>query len=153
MIPTLNRENLNAKIKAQTILKLYYSNEYFFIGLIGCTQPIRQSADLSQSGIKYSDAMMDLLDVTKDTVIGSDSNDLLSIQKDYSENDKAKESSYLEGRLNERNNEVKDLIEELGSFQDYTRQLKDYFVSLQALASSNAPETATIVITELSCSK
>ena len=122
----------------------------FLIGLISCTQTIRQSSDLSQAGIKYSDAMSKLLDVTTDTVIDSDNNDLLYQQKLTSNENKEEEREKLKEFLDQHNKEVKKLIETIGLFQNYTRLLKDYFTNLQALASSNAPETATIVIGELS---
>ena len=121
----------------------------FLIGLISCTQTIRQSSDLSQAGIKYSDAMSKLLDVTTDTVIDSDNNDLLYQQKLTSNENKEEEREKLKEFLDQHNKEVKKLIETIGLFQNYTRLLKDYFTNLQAFASSNAPETATIVICEL----
>ena len=115
-------------------------------GQISCTQTIRQSSDLTQAGIKYSDAMSKLLDVTTDTVIDSDNNDLLYQQKLTSNENKEEEREKLKEFLDQHNKEVKKLIETIGLFQNYTRLLKDYFTNLQALASSNAPETATIVI-------
>jgi len=122
----------------------------FLIGLVSCTQPIRQSSDLSQVGIKYSDAMNKLLDVTTDTVIDSDNNDLLYQQELISKENKEEERKVLKEALDRHNTEVKELIETIGLFQNYTRILKDYFTNLQALVSSNAPETASVVIGELS---
>ena len=66
--------------------------------------------------------------------------------------DKDKERDLLEARLKEHDESIKDLVATLGQFRGYTAILKTYFVNLQALSESDAPDSAALAVAELSAS-
>lgn len=138
------------RLKQRKSVVCIFLSGIFFVCLVGCTQPIKQSSDLSQAGIKYSDAMSILLDVATDTIIESDSDDLLYQRELISLENKEEEQKKLKDTLDNHNKAVKDIIETIESFQFNTHLIKDYFTNLQALASANAPTTAAVVAGELS---
>ena len=117
-----------------------------------CTQAIKEGQDFSSVGIQYADAMTELIELTTDTVIDDDSDNLLYTLQLTSLADKDKEKELLETRLKEHDESIKDLVTTLGHFRGYTATLKTYFVNLQALSGSNAPESATMAVAELSAS-
>lgn len=117
-----------------------------------CTQAIKESQDFSGVGIRYADAMAELIDFTVDTVIDDDSENLLYTLKLTSLPDKEKEKKLLEKRLKKHDEDIKSLVSTLGRFRGYTATLKTYFVNLQALAGSNAPDNAALAVAELSAS-
>jgi len=117
-----------------------------------CTQAIKESQDFSNVGIQYADAMTELIDFTTDTVIDDDSDNLLYTLQLTSLPDKDKERELLETRLKEHDESIKDLVTTLGLFRGYTATLKSYFVNLQALSMSDAPDSAALAVAELSAS-
>lgn len=122
------------------------------IGMASCTYTIKQSGEFSDVGIKYADAVVELLDVTTDTVIEDDSNTLLYLQDLTSLEDKKQEREKLEKFLKEHDDAVSDLVATLEQFRIYARTLKGYFVNLQALAGTDAPESTAKAVDELSAS-
>ncbi|TVL98716.1 MAG: hypothetical protein CV087_20770 [Candidatus Brocadia sp. WS118] len=138
------------RVKRRKSLVCIFLSAIFFACLIGCTRPIRQSSNLSQAGIKYADAMSTLLDVATDTIIDSDTYDLLYQQELISLENKEEERKKLKDVLDNHNKAVKDLIETIGSFQFHIDLIKDYFTNLDALANASAPETAAFEAGELS---
>ena len=76
-------------------MKLTHSWHYgiaviILISLVSCTRTITQSAQLSEAGVKYAEAMSTLLDVTTDSLIDDDSETLLYQQKLTASKDKRK---------------------------------------------------------------
>ena len=117
-----------------------------------CTHTVRQSQDLSDIGIKYTDAIKELIDVTTDTVIDDDSDNLLYTQQLTSYDDKVKEKKELEKRLKEHDKVIEELVTTLGRFRGQTNTLKAYFINLQSLSRTDAPESAANAVAELSTS-
>ena len=62
----------------------------FFLIASGCTHTIQKSQEFSGLGIKYADAIKDLIDVTTETVVDDDSDNLLYTQRLTSYDDKKK---------------------------------------------------------------
>jgi len=124
----------------------------FFFLLSGCTQTITQSANFADSGIKYTDAMNSLLEVTADTVIDDDNAMLLYQQRLVSMEDKKEEQKKLEGYLKERDKALEPLLKTLGTFQSQNQTLKSYFVNLKGLAETDAPERIEESVKGLSAS-
>jgi hypothetical protein len=122
------------------------------IGIAACTHTIKQSEEFSDVGVKYADAVVELLDITTETVIEDDSNTLLYLQDLTSLEDKKEERKELEKFLNEHDDKLSALLATLGQFRIYTRTLKGYFVNLQALAGTDAPESTAKAVAELSAS-
>ena len=109
--------------------------------LFGCaTQTIQQGKDLSSSGIAYSEAVDKLIDVTTDQVIAFDSAELK----------KARRGSNLEEKIRENNKQLTIIINELNIFRTQTKQLKTYFLNLQALADSPVKEDTGVAVKSLS---
>ncbi len=117
-----------------------------------CTQHIKEGQDFSNVGIRYADAMTELIEFTTDTVIDDDSDNLLYTLQLTSLADKDEEKALLEKRLKEHDENIKSLVTTLGRFRGYTATLKTYFLNLQALSGSNAPESAALAVAELSAS-
>ena len=96
--------------------------------LSGCaTQSIQQGKDLSSSGIAYTEAVENLLDVTIDQVIDFDTAELK----------KSRRGSDPRVMIVSKNEGVILLISEINAFRAQTRLLKTYFINLQALADSS----------------
>ena len=122
----------------------------FLVGLVGCTQAIKQSADFADAGIKYTDAVGVLLDVTADTIIEDDSTTLLYQQKLTVLTDKQQEKKKLKKFLKDYEDALSPLLKTMGRFHHHTRTLGGYFVNLQALAGTDAPERTAMAVEELS---
>ena len=99
----------------------------------GCaTQSIQQGKDLSSSGIAYTDAVDNLLDVTIERVIDFDSAELM----------KSRLGSNLRDQVTQKNQAVVNVISEIDHFRAQTKLLKTYFLNLQALADSPIKDDA-----------
>lgn len=120
------------------------------IGIAACTHTIKQSEEFSDVGVKYADAVVELLDVTTETVIEDDSNTLLYLQYLTSLEDKKEERKKLEKFLNEHDDDLSALVATLEQFRIYACTLKGYFVNLQALAGTDAPESTAKAAADLS---
>lgn len=117
-----------------------------------CTYTIHQSTKFSDVGIKYTEAVEELLRVTEDTIIEDDSNTLLYIQDLTSQKDKKEESRLLEKRLKQHDEEVLAILKTLSQFRRQTRLLNAYFINLQALARTDAPSDTAKAVGQLSAS-
>ncbi len=117
-----------------------------------CTYTIHQSTEFSDVGIKYTEAVEELLRVTEDTIIEDDSNTLLYLQDLTSMEDKKEESRLLEKRLKQHDEEVLTILRSLAQFRRHTRLLNAYFVNLQALARTDAPGDTAKAVGQLSAS-
>jgi len=118
---------------------LFLSLAVFMVG--GCaTQSIQQGKDLSTSGIAYTDAVNDLLDVTKDRIIDFDTKELK----------KTRRGSNLREIITQKNMAVLDVLSEINEFQSQTKILKTYFLNLQALADSPVKDDAGNAVQVLS---
>ena len=121
----------------------FLSIALFALWICSCaTQPVKQAKDLSSSGIAYSNAVNNLINVTIDRVIDFDSQEL-------------KKSRYGSGaalkvNIHQKNKAVINLISELEQFRAQTKLLKTYFLNLQALADSSIKEDAGIAVQSLS---
>lgn len=122
------------------------------ITISACSPTVMQSEKLSDVGIKYTEAVNELIEVTTDAIIDADSDNLLYIQRLTSLADKKEEKQQSEKRLREHDEQVKKLVATLGSFRGYTATLKTYFINLQDLARTDAPESAAKAVEELSAS-
>lgn len=113
----------------------------FALVLCGCvTQTIKEGKDLSTSGIAYADAVDSLLDVTTDTVVDFDNNELI----------KTRISSSPEKGLADKDAAMFDLLSEIAAFRARTRLLKAYFLNLQALADSPVKDDVGSAVKSLS---
>jgi hypothetical protein len=117
-----------------------------------CTYTIQQSTEFSDAGIKYTEAVDELLQVAEDTIIEDDSNMLLYLQDLTLMEDKKKESGLLEKRLKQHDKEVLAILETLAQFRRHTRMLNAYFANLQALAHTDAPGDTAKAVGQLSAS-
>ncbi len=107
----------------------------------GCvTQSIQQGKDLSTSGIAYTEAVDKLLDVTTDRVIDFDTKELK----------KTRRGSDLRGMITQKNEELSNLLTQMGRFRSQTKLLKIYFLNLQALADSPVKDDAGGAVQSLS---
>jgi hypothetical protein len=129
---------------------LLFGFAVFFTGVAACTYTIKQSQGFSDVGIKYADAVSELIEVTTDTVIEDDSNTLLFLQILTSLEDKKEERKLFEKWLREHDREVAALVETLGRFRGHAAMLGAYFTNLQALAETDAPESTAKAVSELS---
>ena len=120
------------------------------MGMVGCAHTIKQTKSFSDIGIKYSEAMSELLDVTTEAVIDRSSEDLLYLQKLTSFDDKKIEKEKLKQFIEDQDDSILDLIKTLGRFRVYVRMLNNYFVNLLALADADSSELASNVVTDLS---
>lgn len=120
------------------------------MGMVGCAHTIKQTKSFSDIGIKYSEAMSELLDVTTEAVIDRSSEDLLYLQKLTSYDDKKIEKEKLKQFIEDQDDSTLDLIKTLGRFRVYVRMLNNYFVNLLALADADSSELASNVVTDLS---
>lgn len=109
--------------------------------LSGCaTRSIRTGKDLSTSGIAYSDAVENLLDVTTDRIIDFDNEELK----------KTRRGSNLREMITEQNEAVTDVLAEIEGFRIQTKLLKAYFLNLQALSDSPFEDDAGMALKSLS---
>lgn len=107
----------------------------------GCaTQSIQQGKDLSSSGITYTVAVNNLLDVAVDRIIDFDTEELK----------RSRIGSDLRNHLIEKNTAVLDIISEIEVFRNQTNLLKSYFLNLQALADSSVKEDSGNAVKTLS---
>jgi predicted small secreted protein len=107
----------------------------------GCaTQSIQQGKDLSSSGIAYTEAVNNLLNVTIDRVIDFDSEELI----------KTRRGSNPEKMIRDKNKLMLELLSEIERFRAQTRLLKTYFLNLQALADSPVKDDAGSAVQALS---
>lgn len=113
--------------------------------LIGCSTPIKQGQDLSSSGIAYSDALSDLADATATTVVDSSSRDLLRIRK---REPRDKRGPILE----ESDKAVGAYLVQIAELKSHVLEIKAYFINLQALSQSDAPERAGAALKDVSAS-
>ena len=113
--------------------------------LIGCSAPIKQGQDLSSSGIAYSDALMGLADETTITVVDSSSRDLLRVRR--------REPREKRGAILEADDaRIGAYIVQIGELKSHVTQIKAYFVNLQALSQSDAPDKAGEALKDVSAS-
>ena len=99
----------------------------------GCaTHTIKQSRDLSASGIAYTEAVDKLLDTTIDKIIDFDNEELK----------KSRRGSNLRGMITEKNKAITDILAEIERFRAQTKLLKIYFLNLQALSDSTVKNDA-----------
>lgn len=118
------------------------------LGLTGCagsTQTLRQGKNLCSAGIQYTDALDKLLDVTIETVIDYDSNELLRERK-YADPNR------LRMILDERNDALIGQVRTLETFRGHGRRLRAYFLCLQGLADARLQESAAAAVEDLSAS-
>jgi predicted small secreted protein len=109
----------------------------------GCaTQTVQQGKDLSSSGIAYTDAVNNLLDITVDRIIDFDSAELM----------KSRRGSNLREQVIQKNQAVVLVISEIDTFRIQTKLLKTYFLNLQALADSPIKDDAGSAVQALSSS-
>ena len=116
------------------------------LGTLGCagpTQTIRQGQDFCRAGIQYTEALDKLLDVTITTVIDFDSDELLRQRKRADPND-------LAGFLTQRDEALTEQVKTLETFRNHGRQLRAYFVNLQALANAKLQDSAEAAVSSLS---
>jgi hypothetical protein len=107
----------------------------------GClTQSIQQGKDLSTSGIAYTEAVDKLLDATTDRVIDFDTKELI----------KSRRGSDPMGMITQKNEELSNLLTQIGKFRSQTKLLKTYFLNLQALADSPVKDDAGGAVHSLS---
>lgn len=109
----------------------------------GCaTQTVQQGKDLSSSGIAYTEAVNNLLDITVDRIIDFDSAELM----------KSRRGSNLREQVTQKNQAVLLVISEIDTFRIQTKLLKTYFLNLQALADSPIKDDAGSAVQALSSS-
>ena len=111
---------------------------------------IKSSQDLSTSGVAYADAMDGLIEVTIDTVIDSNSNDLLKMQANFSLPDAKEQETQLRSFLTTADQNIENLVGTLSGFRSHTRLLKAYFENLQSLANADIADGATTAVEGLS---
>lgn len=141
------------RVKRLKQLSIYTVSSLLILSIpFACTYTIQQSVELSDVGIKYTEAVDDLLRVTEDTIIEDDSNMLLYLQDLTFMEDKKKESGLLEKRLKQHDEEVLAILITLAQFRRHTRMLNVYFANLQALARTDAPGDTAKAVGQLSTS-
>jgi hypothetical protein len=107
----------------------------------GCaTHTVKQSKDLSASGIAYTEAVDKLLDNTFDRIIDFDNEELK----------KARGGSDLKRKITDKNQLIISLLTEIERFRAQTKILKLYFLNLQALADSSVKDDAGGAVKSLS---
>jgi len=106
------------------------------------THQIKQAKDLSSSGIAYSDAVDNLIDVTIDKVIDFDTQELRKSRRGP--------RPFLKKSIEDKNEAISAFVLELERFRSQTKLLKSYFVNLQALANSSIKNDAGSAVQSLS---
>lgn len=121
----------------------------FFVLLSMCncaTQTIQVAKDLSSSGIAYTEAVDNLLDVTTDRVIEFDTQVLEKARRGPEPRDTKPEREMIIAT----NEAIREQISEIEEFRSQTKLLKTYFLNLQALATSPVEDDAGMAIQALS---
>lgn len=111
--------------------------------LLGCSTPIKQGQDLSSSGIAYSDALSNLADATAVTVVDSSSRDLLRVRK-------REPRDKRDAILSKSDAEIGDYLIQIAALKSNVVTIKAYFVGLQALSQSDAPERSGAALKDVS---
>lgn len=107
----------------------------------GCaSHSINQGKNLSASGIAYTDAVDQLLDVAADKLIDFDTAELK----------KSRLGSNPTKIINDKNQALLLLLAEIEVFRAKTRLLKTYFVNLQSLSNSSIKDDAGAAVESLS---
>jgi hypothetical protein len=109
----------------------------------GCSTPIKHGQDLSSSGIAYSDALSNLADATATTVVDSSSRDLLRIR---TREPRAKREKIL----NDSDEAIGGYLIQIAELKNHVVQIKAYFINLQALSQSDAPEKSGAALKDVS---
>lgn len=104
------------------------------------TQTIQRGKDLSTSGIAYTEAVNNLLDITIDRIIEFDNEELI----------KSRRGSSPREIIEQKNQAVLALISEISEFRTQTRLLKTYYLNLQELANSTIKDDAGSSVQALS---
>ena len=111
--------------------------------LFGCSTPIKQAQDLSSSGIAYSEALGNLADATAMTVVDSSSRDLLRIRK--------REPRDKRGQmLDDSDKVIGEYLKQIMELKSHVVQIRAYFINLQALSQSDAPEKTGAALRDVS---
>jgi hypothetical protein len=113
------------------------------VGCVGPTQTLQQGKDLCACGVQYTEALDKLLDVTIETVIDYDSDELIRQRKYADPND-------LRGFLDERDEAMIEQVRTLETFRGQGRRLRAYFVGLQELVDANVRDSAAAAVGDLS---
>ena len=116
---------------------------FLMTGCVGPTQTLQQGTDLCDAGIQYTDALDKLLDVTIETVIDYDSDELIRQRKYADPND-------LRGFLDERNKALTEQVRTLETFRSHSRRLRAYFTSLGELTGATLQDSAAAAVENLS---
>ena len=122
-----------------------------FIGLASCTtQPVKESKAFAEAGIAYSEALDELMKTTIEVVVEKDSRTLLYLQSLTNLPDKKAEREKLTKYLSDHDTAIKKQLRALNELHKNSRQLKLYFVNLNALASAPVSEAASQSVAQLS---
>jgi hypothetical protein len=111
--------------------------------MAGCSTPIKHGQDLSSSGIAYSDALSNLADATATTVVDSSSRDLLRIR---TREPRAKREKIL----HDSDDAIGGYLIQIAELKNHVLQIKAYFINLQALSQSDAPEKSGAALKDVS---
>ncbi len=114
-------------------------------GCLGPTQTLQQGSDLCAAGVQYAEALDQLLDVTIETVIDYDSDELLRQRKYADPND-------LRRFLDERDDALIEQVKTLETFRNHGQRLQAYFVGLQELVDAKVQDSAAAAVGDLSSS-
>lgn len=112
-------------------------------GCVGPTQTLQQGKDLCACGVQYTETLDKLLDVTIETVIDYDSDELIRQRKYADPND-------LRGFLAERDEAMIEQVRTLETFRSQGRRLRAYFVGLQELVDAKVQDSAAAAVGDLS---
>ena len=115
----------------------------FVVLVAGCSTPIKHGQDLSSSGIAYSDALSNLADATATTVVDSSSRDLLRIR---TREPRAKREKIL----SDSDDAIGGYLVQIAELKNHVLQIKAYFINLQALSQSDAPEKSGAALKDVS---
>jgi hypothetical protein len=112
-------------------------------GCVGSARTVQQGKDLCGASIQYTEALDTLLNVTIETVIDYDSDELIRQRKYADPND-------LRRFLDERNEALIEQVKTLETFRGHSRRLQAYFVGLQELVDAKLQESAAAAVGDLS---
>lgn len=115
----------------------------FALLLPGCSTPIKQGQDLSSSGIAYSDALANLADATALTVMDTSSRELLRIRKRQARDKRA-------DTLDESDKAIGGYLVQIAELKSHVLEIRAYFINLQALSQSDAPEKSGAALKDVS---
>jgi len=111
--------------------------------LPGCSTSIKQGQDLSSSGIAYSDALSNLADATAITVMDTSSRELLRIRKRQPRDQRA-------DTLDESDKAIGGYLVQIAELKSHVLEIRAYFINLQALSQSDAPEKSGAALKDVS---